>query len=119
MIACFGPSNVLATEDEVTEDQTARILAIGDSLMAWHTLTGLSIPDIISRELEEPTANRSIGGARLLFKVPFLGDMPLIGPMLFTQNLFVYGAFIIVLISVYYLFFTRHGLRCLAVRDPK
>lgn len=75
MLACIGPSNALATEDEVTEDQSARILAIGDSLMAWHTLTGLSIPDIISRELEEPTANRSIGGARLLFKVPFLGDV--------------------------------------------
>lgn len=51
------------------------------------------------------------------WKVPFLGDMPLIGPMLFNQNLFVYGAIIIVLISVYYLFFTRHGLRARAVGE--
>jgi ABC-type uncharacterized transport system permease subunit len=51
------------------------------------------------------------------FKVPFLGDMPLIGPMLFNQNLFVYGAIIIVLLSVYYLFFTRHGLRARAVGE--
>ncbi len=43
--------------------------------------------------------------------------MPLIGPMLFNQNLFVYGAIIIVLLSVYYLFFTRHGLRARAVGE--
>ena len=64
-----------ASADEPTSEATSpRILAIGDSLMAWHTLTGQSIPDIIERELEEPAANRSIGGARLLFKVPFFGD---------------------------------------------
>ena len=51
------------------------------------------------------------------FKVPLLGDMPLIGPMLFNQNLFVYGAVIIVLTSIYYLFFTRYGLRARAVGE--
>lgn len=54
------------------------------------------------------------------WKLPLLGDLPLIGPMLFNQNLFVYGGLIIVLVSVYYLFYTRHGLRARAVGEhPK
>lgn len=66
----------LADTGASSEDATTapKILAIGDSLMSWHTLTGLSIPNVVANELEEPTANRSIGGARLLFKIPFIGD---------------------------------------------
>ncbi|MBR9842174.1 MAG: ABC transporter permease [Rhodobacteraceae bacterium] len=51
------------------------------------------------------------------FKIPLLGDIPVIGPMLFKQNLFVYGALILVAISTYYLFFTRNGLRARAVGE--
>ncbi|MDG2340777.1 MAG: SGNH/GDSL hydrolase family protein [Paracoccaceae bacterium] len=66
----------LADTGASSEDATTapKILAIGDSLMSWHTLTGLSIPNVVANELEEPTANRSIGCARLLFKIPFIGD---------------------------------------------
>lgn len=54
------------------------------------------------------------------YKIPFLGDIPVIGPMLFKQNLFVYGALILVAISTYYLFYTRNGLRARAVGEhPK
>ena len=48
------------------------------------------------------------------FKIPVLGDIPLIGPVLFNQNLFVYGALIMVTLSTYYLFYTRMGLRARA-----
>jgi ABC-type uncharacterized transport system permease subunit len=30
------------------------------------------------------------------WKIPMLGDIPVIGPMLFNQNLFVYGALVMV-----------------------
>jgi simple sugar transport system permease protein len=49
--------------------------------------------------------------------IPFLSDIPVIGPVLFRQNLFVYGAFIMVAVATYYLFHTRAGLRARAVGE--
>ncbi|GAB4363797.1 MAG: ABC transporter permease [Oricola sp.] len=51
------------------------------------------------------------------WKIPLLGDIPVIGPMLFNQNLFVYGALVLVAVATYYLFYTRHGLRARAVGE--
>ncbi len=50
-------------------------------------------------------------------KVPILGDIPVIGPMFFNQNIFVYGALIMVGVATYYLFHTRMGLRARAVGE--
>ncbi len=49
--------------------------------------------------------------------IPLLSDIPVIGPMLFQQNIFVYGALIMVAVSTYYLFHTRNGLRARAVGE--
>ena len=51
------------------------------------------------------------------WSIPFLSDIPVIGPVLFQQNIFVYGAFIMVMIATYYLFHTRSGLRARAVGE--
>jgi simple sugar transport system permease protein len=51
------------------------------------------------------------------WKIPILGDIPVIGPMLFNQNLFVYGALALVATATYYLFHTRYGLRARAVGE--
>jgi ABC-type uncharacterized transport system permease subunit len=51
------------------------------------------------------------------WSIPFLSDIPVIGPVLFQQNVFVYGAFIMVMIATYYLFHTRSGLRARAVGE--
>jgi simple sugar transport system permease protein len=52
--------------------------------------------------------------------VPYLSDLPVLGPVLFQQNIFVYGALILVAIATYYLFYTRSGLRARAVGEhPK
>lgn len=51
------------------------------------------------------------------WKIPILGDIPVLGPMLFNQNLFVYGALVLVATATYYLFHTRSGLRARAVGE--
>jgi simple sugar transport system permease protein len=50
-------------------------------------------------------------------EIPLLGDIPVIGPVLFNQNLFVYGAIVMVGVATYYLFHTRLGLRARAVGE--
>jgi simple sugar transport system permease protein len=62
------------------------------------------------RELNNAPVFRAI-------KVPVLGDIPVIGPMFFNQNLFVYGALIFAGLATYYLFHTRMGLRARAVGE--
>ncbi|HEX9569490.1 MAG TPA: ABC transporter permease [Rhodospirillales bacterium] len=49
--------------------------------------------------------------------VPFLSDLPVVGPVLFRQNIFVYGALIMAVVATYYLFHTRWGLRARAVGE--
>ena len=50
-------------------------------------------------------------------RIPVLADLPVIGPVLFQHNLFVYGAVIMVGMATYYLFHTRLGLRARAVGE--
>lgn len=49
--------------------------------------------------------------------IPFLSDLPVIGPVLFQHNIFVYGALIMVALATYYLFHTASGLRARAVGE--
>ncbi len=50
-------------------------------------------------------------------EIPGLSGIPVIGPVLFNQNLFVYGALILIASATYYLFHTRMGLRARAVGE--
>jgi ABC-type uncharacterized transport system permease subunit len=49
--------------------------------------------------------------------IPYLSDLPIVGPIFFQQNIFVYGAAILIAVSTYYLFYTRTGLRARAVGE--
>lgn len=62
---------------------------------------------------------RSLNNAPVFrsWKIPLLGDIPVIGPVLFNQNLFVYGALILVAVATYYLFHTKGGLRARSVGE--
>jgi len=67
----------------------------------------------VHRELNHAPVFRPIS-------IPILSDLPVIGPVLFQQNIFIYGAFALILISTYYLFHTRSGLRARSVGEhPK
>ncbi len=49
--------------------------------------------------------------------IPLLSRLPIVGRVLFQQNIFVYGAAIIIAAATYYLFHTRSGLRARAVGE--
>ncbi|SDF40646.1 Lysophospholipase L1 [Celeribacter baekdonensis] len=65
------------TQETAAEGDAARILAIGDSMMAWHMITGNSIADALSDALNEPVVNRSVAGARILYGLPITGALGL------------------------------------------
>ena len=51
------------------------------------------------------------------WRIPGLGDIPFIGPILFDQTVFVYGSLILVAVLAYGLFHTRWGLRARSVGE--
>lgn len=61
--------------ETVTRGETPRILAMGDSMMAWHEASRKSISDSISFELGEPVINRSVSGARVIYPLPVSGAL--------------------------------------------
>lgn len=65
------------------------------------------------------TTYRELNNAPIFraINIPLLSDLPVVGPILFRQNLFVYAAFIMVAVATYYLFHTRSGLRARAVGE--
>ncbi|WP_434086051.1 SGNH/GDSL hydrolase family protein [Leisingera thetidis] len=62
-----------ACASAVPSEQSPRILAMGDSLLAWHSLAGKSISDTVARELQEPVVDRSVSAARIIYKLPISG----------------------------------------------
>jgi simple sugar transport system permease protein len=53
-------------------------------------------------------------------RIPFLSDIPVIGPILFQHNIFVYTLFALIVLIHVGLFYTRWGLRVRAVGEhPK
>jgi simple sugar transport system permease protein len=52
--------------------------------------------------------------------IPLLADIPILGPILFRHNIFVYALYILVIVIFVGLFYTRWGLRVRAVGEhPK
>ncbi len=49
--------------------------------------------------------------------IPIVSEIPVIGPVLFTQNIFVYGMYVLVASTAFGLFRTRWGLRTRSVGE--
>lgn len=93
--------------DQIIAGVVINFLALGlTSLMTARILTdvqSLNAPERISA-----------------FRIPLLADIPVIGPMLFDHNFFVYGMFILLIVIHLALFYTRWGLRSRSVGEhPK
>lgn len=63
-----------ACQERPTVHSKARILTIGDSLTAWNSSTKGSIPHVIEAQLGESAVDRSVRGARLIYKLPVSGS---------------------------------------------
>jgi len=65
------------------------------------------------------TVHRELNNAPIFggIDIPLLSNLPIIGRVFFQQNLFVYGAAILIAGATYYLFHTRSGLRARAVGE--
>ena len=50
-------------------------------------------------------------------KIPILGDIPIIGPVLFNQTIMVYSMYVLIILTTWFLFRTRWGLRTRAVGE--
>ncbi|WP_406648009.1 SGNH/GDSL hydrolase family protein [Aliisedimentitalea scapharcae] len=56
-----------------SETREARILAVGDSLMATHSMTGRAISNVVEQQLNEEVVDRSVIGARMIYNLPVSG----------------------------------------------
>jgi simple sugar transport system permease protein len=65
------------------------------------------------------THHRDLNNVRVFraIDIPLLSQIPVVGPIFFQHNIFVYGAAILVIVSTYYLFHTRSGLRARSVGE--
>ncbi len=75
-------------------------------------LFGLGLSDLLNRVLIK--SPQTVNGFQNI-RIPILTDLPIIGPILFDQNLLVYGAFALVPIAWFVLNKTTFGLKVRAV----
>ncbi|MCB1342728.1 MAG: SGNH/GDSL hydrolase family protein [Pseudooceanicola sp.] len=54
-----------ACSPEPPQPAAPRLLALGDSVLAWHGTAGASVPDVVGRLTGRAVDNRAVSGARL------------------------------------------------------
>jgi general nucleoside transport system permease protein len=102
--ALLAVLSIRYTVDQIIGGTVINILALG--LTSYLTARVL----VEYQDLNEPGTFRAIG-------IPLLEDLPLVGPMLFDNTIYVYLMFALVAGLTYALFRTRWGLRVRAVGE--
>jgi hypothetical protein len=64
-----------ACTESVPRDRSARILAMGDSMLAWHGGSRSAVSDNMEAILGEPVIDRSVIGARIFYHLPVTGAL--------------------------------------------
>lgn len=78
------------------------------------------ITAFISAKLMQENQELNNPGIFPTFEIPLLAKIPIIGPIFFFNNIFVYGMFILLIVLTVALFSTRWGLRLRSVGEhPK
>ncbi len=80
----------------------------------------LGLTSFLARRVLSEAQNLNSPGRFGSLKIPILGDIPVLGPMFFDHNFFIYATFILVILLHFGLFYTRWGLRSRSVGEhPK
>ena len=61
--------------EQVSRDEKARVLAMGDSMLAWHRAEGKSIIQTVEERLDEEVVDRSVVGAQFTYFLPISGAL--------------------------------------------
>lgn len=77
----------------------------------------LGLTSFMTSQLLIPNPQLNDAAIMAPYKIPLLGDIPVIGPMFFDHNFFVYAMFVLVAVITWGLFKTRWGLRSRAVGE--
>jgi general nucleoside transport system permease protein len=80
----------------------------------------VGITSFISGKFMQPMPQFNNPGIFVPYEIPLLGKIPFVGPILFRNNLFVYGMIFFVVLLTFMFFRTRWGLRLRSVGEhPK
>ncbi len=80
----------------------------------------VGITSFLSQRFLQPIQDLNSGGTYKILPIPGLSSIPVIGPLLFEQRFIIYLLFILVVVIHVMLFYTRWGLRTIAVGEhPK
>jgi len=77
----------------------------------------LGLTSFLARRVLAEAQDLNAPGRFTAFKIPILGDIPIVGPMFFDHNIFVYATFALVIVLHFGLFYTRWGLRSRSVGE--
>jgi ABC-type uncharacterized transport system permease subunit len=77
----------------------------------------VGITSFISAKFMQPYPELNDPGIFSPYEIPFLSQIPFLGPVLFRQNIFVYSMIIFVILLTFLLFKTRWGLRLRSVGE--
>jgi ABC-type uncharacterized transport system permease subunit len=77
----------------------------------------VGITSFISAKFMQPYPEINDPGIFSPYEIPLLGQIPILGPVLFRHNIFVYAMIIFVILLTFLLFKTRWGLRLRSVGE--
>jgi simple sugar transport system permease protein len=93
--------------DQIVSGTVINILAVG-------------VTSFLSQRFLQPIQALNSGGTFKIMPIPGLSSIPIIGPLFFEQRFIIYLLFILVIVIHIVLFYTRWGLRTIAVGEhPK
>lgn len=100
----FAVLTVTMRANQVVAGLSITILGSGISGFIGQTLVGEVLPDTFTRFFNP-------------IKIPILGDIPVVGKLFFTQNIYVYLGLLVAILMTLYLFKTKLGLNLRVVGE--